>query len=81
MGRGHVDGIGQGLHGDLTTTGAVCISSLPNVNQGEPSVLRLGDKTTRCPVCGKDGVIVESRPSVRWMEVVRLLVRHYLVRS
>ena len=55
MGRGSVSGIGQGLHGDLTTTGAVCISSLPNATQGGRGVLRLGDKTTPCLQCGKIG--------------------------
>ncbi len=61
MRRGSVNGIGQGLHGDFTTTGAVCISSLPNATQGGGrAVLRLGDKTTACPQCGKIGVIIAS---------------------
>ncbi|MGV8920116.1 MAG: hypothetical protein ACOH2R_20320 [Pseudomonas sp.] len=29
MNRGTVNSLGQGLHGDRTPTGAVCISSLP----------------------------------------------------
>ncbi len=73
MPRGHVNGIAQGLHGDLTTTGAVCISSLPNAKQGGRSVLRLGDKTTECPRCGKTGVIVSSRPAMCWMGIATVL--------
>ncbi|MNG96759.1 hypothetical protein D3C79_558390 [compost metagenome] len=74
MRRGSVNGIGQGLHGDLTTTGAVCISSLPNATQGGGrAVLRLGDKTTPCPQCGKIGVIVDSLPAMRWMGIATVL--------
>lgn len=70
MRRGAVNGIGQGLHGDLTTTGAVCISSLPNATQGGGlGVLRLGDKTTPCPQCAKVGVIVDSLPAMKWMGI------------
>lgn len=74
MPRGSVNGIGQGLHGDLTTTGAVCISSLPNATQaGGLGVLRLGDKTTPCPQCGKVGVIVDSLPAMKWMGIATVL--------
>ena len=73
MGRGSVNGIGQGLHGDLTTTGAVCISSLASAIQGGRGVLRLGDKTTPCPQCGKIGVIVDSLPSMVWMGIATVL--------
>lgn len=66
MGRGTVNGIGQGLDGDLTTTGAVCISSLPCATQGGRGVLRLGDATTPCKKCGKAGVIVDSLPAMMW---------------
>ncbi|VVP18808.1 hypothetical protein PS838_03732 [Pseudomonas fluorescens] len=66
MGRGTANGSGQGLHGDLTTTGAVCISSLPNATQGGRGVLRLGDKTTPCKQCGKAGVIIDSLPAMKW---------------
>ena len=44
--RMSVMGRGQGLDGDITTTGAVCISSLPQARQGNRSVLRQGDVTT-----------------------------------
>lgn len=74
MRRGRVNGIGQGLHGDVTTTGAVCISSLPNATQGGSlGVLRLGDKTTPCPLCGKVGVIVDSLPAMKWMGIPTVL--------
>lgn len=73
MSRASVRGAGQGLHGGLTTTGAVCISSLPNANQGGKGVLRLGDKTTPCPRCGKVGVLVESLPSMQWMGIATVL--------
>ncbi|MFP3517395.1 PAAR domain-containing protein [Pseudomonas sp. SIMBA_077] len=73
MGRGTVNGIGQGLHGDLTTTGAVCLSSLASATQGGRSVLRLGDKTTPCPQCGKTGVIVDSLPAMLWGGIATVL--------
>ena len=71
--RASVNGLGQGLHGDVTTTGAICISSLPNATQGGRGVLRLGDKTTPCPLCGEEGVIVESLPAMKWMGVATAL--------
>jgi uncharacterized Zn-binding protein involved in type VI secretion len=73
MERGSVDDIGQGLDGDLTTTGAVCITSLPCATQGDRGVLRLGDKTTPCSVCGKPGVIVDSLPSMEWDGIATVL--------
>lgn len=73
MSRGAVNGKGQGLHGDLTTTGAVCISSLPNASQGGRGVLRLGDKTTECKQCGKTGVIVDSLPAMKWGGIATVL--------
>lgn len=73
MGRASVNDIGQGLHGDLTTTGAVCNTSLPCATQGGRGVLRLGDKTTPCPICGKPGVIVESLPAMEWDGIATVL--------
>ena len=74
MRRGSVRGVGQGLHGDVTTTGAVCISSLPSATQGGgQGVLRLGDKTTPCPQCGIEGVLVESLPAMKWMGIATVL--------
>lgn len=51
-------GRGLALHGDKTTTGASCISSL---GQGTSNfglgIVRKGDHTTTCPKCGKRGLI------------------------
>lgn len=66
MTRATVNGLGQGLHGDKTTTGATCLSSLPKSTQGGRGVLRVGDKTTDCPQCGKQGVIAEGPKTFRW---------------
>lgn len=73
MARMDVNGLGQGLDGDLTTTGAVCIGSLPQARQGARGVLRLGDKTTPCKKCGKEGVIVESLPAMKWEGIPTVL--------
>ncbi len=67
MARSILFGLGQGLHGDQTTTGAVCFSSLPNMAQDGRGVLRLGDKTTRCPRCGEVGTIAEGLDAFKWM--------------
>ncbi|KFE54130.1 polymorphic toxin type 44 domain-containing protein [Pseudomonas syringae] len=58
MVRSTAQGIGKGLDGDKTTTGAVCITSLPEATNGGRGILRLGDVTTPCPKCGKAGEIV-----------------------
>ncbi|MBT8767888.1 PAAR domain-containing protein [Metapseudomonas boanensis] len=58
--RANIHGRGQGVHGDKTTTGAVCIGSLPEATTAGRSVLRLGDVTTPCPKCGKVGKIAEG---------------------
>lgn len=60
--RPDIDGLGQALSCDKTTTGARLITSLP-LNQVSIfgfGVIRLGDKTTPCPKCGKVGKVVES---------------------
>ncbi|MDU9392164.1 PAAR domain-containing protein [Pseudomonas sp. zfem002] len=66
MTRSTVNGLGQGLHGDETTSGAVCYSSLPNSTQGNRGVLRVGDKTSKCPRCGQQGTIVEGWAGFKW---------------
>ncbi|MFJ4375791.1 PAAR domain-containing protein [Pseudomonas japonica] len=66
MTRSTFNGLGQGLHGDETTTGAVCYSSLPNSTQGNRGVLRVGDKTSKCPRCGQQGSIVEGWAGFKW---------------
>ena len=60
-------GRGQALHGDRTTTGAICCSTLPNCTEHGRGVIRVGDKTTACPKCGKQGVIADGEPRVNWM--------------
>ncbi|MGT1696592.1 S-type pyocin domain-containing protein [Salmonella enterica subsp. enterica serovar Winslow] len=57
-------GRGQALHGDKTTTGAVCITSLPNCTEFGRGVIRVGDKTTPCKVCGKAGHVLNGEPHV-----------------
>ena len=60
MNRMSVHGKGQGLHGDRTTTGAMCITSLPNASENNRGVLRIDDVTTACPKCGKVGRIISG---------------------
>lgn len=60
MNRMSVHGKGQGLHGDKTTTGAMCITSLPNASENNRGVLRIDDVTTACPKCGKVGRIISG---------------------
>ncbi|MFJ4375208.1 PAAR domain-containing protein [Pseudomonas japonica] len=66
MTRSTFNGLRQGLHGDETTTGAVCYSSLPNSTQGNRGVLRVGDQTSKCPRCGQPGTIVEGWAGFKW---------------
>ena len=58
--RANMFGRGEGLHGDKTTSGATCISSLPQAAHCGRGVLRRGDTTTPCPKCSKPGTIVEG---------------------
>ncbi|WP_423731245.1 S-type pyocin domain-containing protein [Hafnia paralvei] len=60
MNRMSVNGKGQGLHGDKTTTGAICLTSLPNASQNNRGILRIDDVTTACPKCGKVGRIISG---------------------
>ncbi|WP_285129391.1 PAAR domain-containing protein, partial [Leclercia adecarboxylata] len=55
-------GRGTALEGDKTTTGAVCIASMSNDTEHGRRVMRVGDKTTRCPKCGEPGVVVSGEP-------------------
>ncbi|MFS2125280.1 hypothetical protein [Pseudomonas sp. Pseusp97] len=65
--RPDIDGKGQALAGDRTTTGALLISYITPWGScdGRGFVLR-GDKTTDCPKCGKAGVIVEGAEGYSW---------------
>lgn len=58
--RTNMFGRGEGLHGDKTTTGATCFSSLPQAAHCRRGILRKGDVTTHCPKCGKSGKIIEG---------------------
>ncbi|AMA47561.1 PAAR domain-containing protein [Pseudomonas alabamensis] len=62
MTRVILDGKGQALDGDHTTTSAVCIASGRSYLAGGQNVLREGDTTTECPECGEPGVVVEGCP-------------------
>ena len=66
MNRMSVHGKGQGLHGDRTTTGAMCITSLPNASENNRGVLRIDDVTTACPKCGKVGRIISGDARVTY---------------
>ncbi|UXY11778.1 PAAR domain-containing protein [Kosakonia sp. ML.JS2a] len=53
-----VHGKNVGLHGDKTSTGAQCIAARPGMSVMGKLKLYIGDKTTPCPKCGKEGVII-----------------------
>jgi uncharacterized Zn-binding protein involved in type VI secretion len=62
-----INGLEQGLDGDLTTTGAICHASLVQTSLEDGRMaLRLGDKTSPCGVCGQVGEIVEGDDSFTW---------------
>ncbi|PLR51528.1 S-type pyocin domain-containing protein [Chimaeribacter arupi] len=65
--RPNIDGLGLALSSDKTTTGARLIASIPlsQVNIHGSGVIRIGDKTTPCPVCGKPGIVVEGAKEYR----------------
>ncbi|MGX5026764.1 S-type pyocin domain-containing protein [Enterobacter asburiae] len=62
--RTTVMGRGLARHGDKTSTGATCIGSLPDVSEHELSVVRVGDKTTPCKICGKPGTVIDGIENV-----------------
>ncbi|MFH7905587.1 S-type pyocin domain-containing protein [Enterobacter cloacae] len=57
-------GRGQALENDKTTTGARCIASITDSTEFGRRILRVGDKTTSCSKCGKQGVIVSGEERV-----------------
>lgn len=61
--RVNIEGRGQAVDGDITTTGAVCIATGTGYLDNSRSVLRVGDPTTACPVCGQAGVVAEGAES------------------
>lgn len=64
--RMNVFGRGHGLDGDQTTTGATCLSSLPQARQMRRGILRQGDVTTPCPACGESGKIMEGERRMKF---------------
>jgi uncharacterized Zn-binding protein involved in type VI secretion len=62
--RINILGKGQGLDGDQTTTGALCIAGQARGRVHGRGWLLVGDKTTPCPLCGNEGTIVEGES--RW---------------
>lgn len=62
MSRVNIEGKGQALDGDITTTGARCIASNPGYSSDGHQVLRKGDATSECPGCGQVGTVVEGIP-------------------
>ncbi|MBK5007011.1 PAAR domain-containing protein [Pseudomonas sp. S32] len=61
--RVNIEGRGQAVDGDITTTGAVCIATGTGYLDNSRSVLRVGDPTTACPVCEQAGVVAEGAES------------------
>jgi pyocin large subunit-like protein/uncharacterized Zn-binding protein involved in type VI secretion len=57
-------GRGQALENDKTTSGARCIASITDSTEFGRRILRVGDKTTPCPKCGIQGVIVSGEERV-----------------
>ncbi|WP_288441681.1 PAAR domain-containing protein [uncultured Pseudomonas sp.] len=64
--RMNIFGRGQGLDGDQTTTGAVCIAGKARGRVHGSDWLLTGDQTTACPRCGEAGTIIEGEP--RWRQ-------------
>lgn len=58
--RVSLEGLGQALDGDVTTTGAICIATGEGYLDEGRRVLRMGDPTTPCPLCGIEGKVVEG---------------------
>ena len=64
--RMNIFGRYQGLEGDQTTTGAVCIASRARGRVHGRNWLLQGDPTTPCPLCGQAGTIIEGES--RWRQ-------------
>ena len=58
--RVNLEGKGQAVDGDVTTTGAVCIATGAGYLDEGRMVLREGDHTTPCPLCGQVGTVAEG---------------------
>lgn len=67
MSRPNMNGRGQALEGDRTTSGAMLISTLSrDARSNGRGIVRRGDPTTTCPKCGRQGVVAEGDPSTTW---------------
>lgn len=64
--RMNIFGRGQGLDGDETTTGAICIAGQARGRVHGSEWLLKGDKTTPCPLCGQEGTLIEGES--RWQQ-------------
>lgn len=58
--RASLGGKAQAVDGDVTTTGAVCIATGAGYLDEGRMVLREGDRTTPCPLCGQEGTVAEG---------------------
>ncbi len=58
--RVSLEGKGQAVDGDVTTTGAVCIATGASYIDNDRMVLREGDRTTPCPLCDQEGTVAEG---------------------
>jgi len=58
--RAILGGKAQAVDGDFTTTGAVCIATGAGYLDEGRRVLREGDPTTSCPLCGQEGIVAEG---------------------
>ncbi|WP_284356009.1 PAAR domain-containing protein, partial [Pseudomonas putida] len=58
--RVSLEGKGQAVDGDVTTTGAICIATGAGYLDEGRMVLREGDQTTPCPLCGQVGMVAEG---------------------
>lgn len=67
MSRPEIYGRGQALDGDKTTSGATLISTLTyTATSLSRGIVRMGDPTTTCPRCGREGVVAEGDPRNKW---------------
>ncbi|NIF18987.1 PAAR domain-containing protein [Pantoea sp. Cy-639] len=64
--RPSIFGNGQGLDGDLTSTGATCIASQSRGTFNGRRWLIEGDPTSACPLCDEVGLILEGEQ--RWIQ-------------
>ncbi|MGN8250991.1 PAAR domain-containing protein [Pseudomonas sp. SMV7] len=74
--RMNIFGRYQGLDGDETSTGAICIASQARGRVHGRNWLLQGDPTTPCPLCGQAGTIVEGEARWRQDGIPTALIKH-----